>query len=867
VLNLHVVRRFLGLLLLAVFAASLNFAQVAPVTHSKGKSKPPSQVVSNTTTPAKTGGATDDPDDVDAPDSQPAVAQAKPNPGAPAGRPAPSVPRVVPPPGQNPAQNAQAGGQQQTVRLQFPNSDVGDVLRFYETLTGKKLIMDNFVTGKVNIFLSKDVPRDEAIKIIEISLLMNGYSLIPSEGDIVKVIGTGKNPRTTGVPIVSDESEIPEGDHVISYLFKLRYADPQELVQALGQYLSPPQPYTSFLALPKAGAILVTENSSVIRTLAKIIDQVDVPPAEVVSEFIKLDRADATKVVDMLKEVFEKTESKTGVPGQPGGYRGVRPVGAQNMGVPPNAPGEMPELAGLTALTEESVIVGKIKLEADERTNRIHVITRPVNMPFIRKLIAEFDANVEFAKPVTRALRYISAADVLPVIVQALSEPGQPGGANAEQPAAPGASPGQAKCTTTSTTAAGGGIASTTSTTSSGGYGGSSGSTLNVSEELQTQPVDTTPKAVVIGNAKIIADQRANSIITLGNQEVVVKVAKILDEMDVKAPQVALSTVIGELTLSNDEELGVDWFAKYGNHVVGISRNTGAPIPQPSAAATAAAGATPVIGQVMDPAGLVNFSQALAQVAGGTNVYIAAGNYLATIVHALETTGKFKVISRPMVFTSNNKKAIIASGQEVPIPVNTLTNVVNQVSNTSGTAAVASNIEYKKVALQLEVVPLINSEKEVSLDILQKIDSLVAGGNVNIGGNTVPTIATRYIRTNVSAPNGSTIVLGGLIQDNKQKSFSGIPVLDKIPYLGAAFRSTIYTRMRSELIILMCPEVSLTPLDLMRFREKAEDHTHFGPEIDQGYCPDCPPRAIEEKQLDKQLPPPDLPFGNTTKTR
>ena len=61
--------------------------------------------------------------------------------------------------------------------------------------------------------------------------------------------------------------------------------------------------------------------------------------------------------------------------------------------------------------------------------------------------------------------------------------------------------------------------------------------------------VDTTPKAVTVGNAKIIADQRANTIIVLGNREVVVKVAKILDEMDVKAPQVALSTVIGELTL------------------------------------------------------------------------------------------------------------------------------------------------------------------------------------------------------------------------------------------------------------------------------------------------------------------------------
>jgi len=110
------------------------------------------------------------------------------------------------------------------VQLQFPNSDVADVLRFYEQLTGKKLVMDNFVQGKVNIFIAKEVPREEAIKIIEMNLLLNGYSLVPSEdSDIVKVIGTGKNPRTTGVPIISDETEIPDGDHVISYLFKLRY--------------------------------------------------------------------------------------------------------------------------------------------------------------------------------------------------------------------------------------------------------------------------------------------------------------------------------------------------------------------------------------------------------------------------------------------------------------------------------------------------------------------------------------------------------------------------------------------------------------------------------------------------------------------
>ena len=310
---------------------------------------------------------------------------------------------------------------QEHVKLQFPNSDVQDVLRYYEQLTGKRVITDNFVNGKVNIFLTKDPTREEAIQIIQISLLMNGFSLVPEEPDIVKVIGTGKNPRTQGVPIISDQADIPPGDQVVSYLFRLRYADPAELQQVIGQYLSPPSSYTSVLPLPKSSSILITENSTVIRGLAKIIEQIDVAPAEVTSEFIKLERADASKVCDMLKDIFEKSTdqpTRVGVPGA--GGRGVR--GVPNP-VVPNPMGET-DLGTLAALSEDSVIVGKIKLAPDVRTNRIHVITRPINMPFIRKLIAEFDANVQFAKPVTRSLRYISASDVLPVLVQALTEPG-----------------------------------------------------------------------------------------------------------------------------------------------------------------------------------------------------------------------------------------------------------------------------------------------------------------------------------------------------------------------------------------------------------------------------------------------------------
>src|SRR5438552_1644623 len=736
-----------------------------------------------------------------------------------------------------------------TVRLQFPNSDVVDVLHLYEQLTGKKLVMDNFVQGKVNIFIAKDVSRDEAIKIIEMSMALNGISLVPAGRDLTDVVGAGQNPRKAPVPIVSDQADIPPGNPVISFLFRLQYADPQELQQVLMAYFQGSSGTINILALPKSSSLLVTQNADIIRQVAGVIEQIDVAPAEVVSEFIKLERADASKVVDMLKDIFEKgTET-----GQPG-VRSVK--------VPGNMPQPIPvEAGGAGVLSEEAIIVGKIKLTPDVRTNRIHVVTRPINMPFIRQLIHEFDANVEFGKPVTRPLRYISAGEVLPVLVQALSEPGMEGeGAGAG--AAPGGAPGQSpqprqKSGGTSSYTGGLNAVGGSSSTAAGG-----GSTINISEELSTEPVDTTPKAVTVGNAKLIADQRANSIIMLGNREVVVKVEKILDEMDVKAPEVALSTVIGQLELTNNEEFGVDWFAKYHNKVVGISRNNSIfnnppAIPIPSVAPSISpgvVGGNTGAGSIIDPSNLINFSQIIQNVASGTNVYVAAGNYLTAIVHLLESTGRFRVLSRPTVFTSNNKKAIIASGREVPVPVNTLSNVGTLGIN--GTAAVQASIEYKKVATQLEVVPLINSEKEVSLDILQKIDSIVPGGSVTISGNQVPTIATRYIRTNVSAANGSTIILGGLVEEEKNKQYQGIPYLSRIPLIGVAFRGTSVSKTRRELIILMCPQVSLTKLDAYRLRQRWEDTTHFGPELDQNECPDCT-KVEGGKQL--PLPPPDIP--------
>ena len=107
--------------------------------------------------------------------------------------------------------------------------------------TKKRLIIDNQVQGTVNIVVTGDVPVEEAIRIIEINLLLNGYTMVPVEGsNIVKVVGSGKNPRTAAIPIISDELLLPDGEQVVTYITKLRYCtDPTEVQQTLSTFVVP----------------------------------------------------------------------------------------------------------------------------------------------------------------------------------------------------------------------------------------------------------------------------------------------------------------------------------------------------------------------------------------------------------------------------------------------------------------------------------------------------------------------------------------------------------------------------------------------------------------------------------------------------
>lgn len=815
-----------------------------------------------------------------------ALAQGPPLPPGPTIPPPPLtlVPAPAPAPAPVPALPRVAVGSD-TVRLQI--TELKGALDFYERLTKKRLVYDSQIAGPTPIVINVagEIPREEAIRIIEISLLLNGITLVPVErSTIVKVIAAGKNPRSAAIPIISDELALPDGEHVVTFLAKLQYADPTELTQLLGTFVvQSPGQYTNLTALPKSQSILITENTAVIRGLLRIIKEVDVRPADVVSEFIPLERADAKDVLEKLTAIFEKQPAAGGAGGAAGGPapRGVqvpRPVATTPDGtpLPPGTTAEVtaPNTVEIRAgsLSEDSIISGKIKLTADVRSNRIHVVTRPTNMTFVRKLIAEFDASVKFGEPVTRPLKFVRVEEVLDVVVKSITEPGakEDTGTTAGGTARPG-TPGGA---TNNNRGLGGGGSAFGNTGGNNGGGGGGGNVGG--EELATTTVDTTPIARIVGTTKIIADVNANAVIVIGNADARAKVFKLLDQLDKRIPQVMLHAVIGELNIGGKVQFGVDYILRNaGLGLTPIVVNPGTVTTTPGTTTGTTTGTT-VTGTGTTPGqtatNLVGFNgsnqpvldlnnllkqdtvrQIAAAGASGLTGYFTAGNSLTAVVTALENTNRFTVVNRPSVFTKNNKKAIIASGQEIAVPQN----IQSSINSTNvGNAGVVTNssVQYKNVTLQLEVVPLINSDKEVSLDILQRNNEV--SGSTRIDNNDIPTIATRYVRTSVTVPNNATLVLGGLIKSSVNNAKTGIPILSSIPLLGALFSTTTKEKVRTELVILIRPEVTWAPPDAIDLREREMEYLNIPPDLESTLFPDVKAKkATPEVMLRKPAAP------------
>lgn len=691
------------------------------------------------------------------------------------------------------------------VKIEFPRTSVFEVLSFYEALTGKKMIRDSNLAGpELSIMVSQPVSREEAIRLVESSLLLNGYSLVPVDDNTVKVLGPGRAPRTEGLPLYIESGALPnEGDQVVSFYKPLAFITPEEAIAVLDQVIQR-NVYGAIAPVPNTNAIILTDKTPVIRKALGVLALIDVEPAQVVTEFVPLQRANAERVVEILETMFGKDDPS------------AKPTGPTTniQAAPPTPEGQAAAAAGGSgARYENRLITGKAKFLADKRTNRILVVTRKENYRYVRDVITQLDSAGSFEEPYVRILNYVPVTDVFPVISEMLKE------ADSEKDGSPGAQPTPSNPFNNSSSQ------SSSGSSSSGGLNGGSG--MSKPDRLSNEAGQAAPQSVTLGEIKLIGDNSSNSIIVFGPPESKQRARQILDLLDQRPKQVYLAVVIGQLRINNDTDYGVNYLIRYkGGSGNGLAAAVLSPLLFPGVSSN-----LPIASSITGPAALTNGLSSLS----GLTVFGTVADSVDVYARFLESTTRFRTLSRPVIYTTNNRKATILSGQKVPVPTSTLTTATGGGVNNNGTA-VTSNIQYEDVVLKLEVIPLINSDREVNLVIAQTNDSIV--GTDEISGNQVPRIATQEITTSVRVPNGSTIVLGGLITEDKEKNQSGVPYLSRIPVLGSLLGGRTNNQVnKNELVVMIQPVVVDSNNEMMKASAYEGDRTALGQDAQQMTAP------------------------------
>jgi general secretion pathway protein D len=275
----------------------------------------------------------------------------------------------------------------------------------------------------------------------------------------------------------------------------------------------------------------------------------------------------------------------------------------------------------------------------------------------------------------------------------------------------------------------------------------------------------------------ISSDDNNNAVLVFGAPRDYAVVEDALRKLDVPPYQVLIEAAITEVSLNDDLRYGVQWNFQTGESNFALSEGSG---PNPVRV-------------------LPGFSYFL----GGTDISAA--------LNALEERTNIKVVSAPKLVVLNNQTASLQVGDQVPIQTQSATSVENP------NAPIVNAIEYRDTGVILKVTPRVNAGGLVMLDIAQEVSDL---SRRTISGISSPIISTRRVATSIAVQDGQVVTLGGLFRDANSFGKNGLPILSRIPVLGALFGNHTKTQNRTELLILIKPHVLRTADDARAVTEE-----------------------------------------------
>jgi general secretion pathway protein D len=254
----------------------------------------------------------------------------------------------------------------------------------------------------------------------------------------------------------------------------------------------------------------------------------------------------------------------------------------------------------------------------------------------------------------------------------------------------------------------------------------------------------------------IVVDARSNNLIINASGKDYRGLLPLIERMDVPPKQVMLEIMIVEVTLTDKYEQGVEFFLNENNFTLG---NLGLLGTQAGA-----------LGYILTGSDKWNVNASLSQ-----------------------SDDLINIISRPSLVVRDGVTATLDVGTEIPI-----------ASTTSDQGVVNTSVQYRKTGLSLSVTPTVNSRGVVIMEIDQQITNTLDGG-VTVGDT--PSISTRNLTTEVVANSGQTVILGGIISENKTNSQSNVPGLSSIPLLGNLFSVKSDEKIKTELVIMVTPRI------------------------------------------------------------
>lgn len=291
----------------------------------------------------------------------------------------------------------------------------------------------------------------------------------------------------------------------------------------------------------------------------------------------------------------------------------------------------------------------------------------------------------------------------------------------------------------------------------------------------------------LVGRVRAVADDRSNGLLISANVHFFPQILKLIDNLDAPTDQVLIDARLVEVSADYLDALGVRWSPDGNQEFTGDDFDN-------SILASATAQYMRGFGQntTVNTPSASTVAQALTSLRSGV---LSGTLNMDFLVQFLRRTTDANVLAEPQINIRDNETGKLFVGQEVPIPANTLTSP--QLGGSSTT------ITYKDVGVVLEVTPHINSSGEVELKIHTESSTVVPGQTV-LGGDIFSTI---NFRSDLTATNGQTLIVGGIIQKQVSNTLRKTPLLGSIPGLKWAFNKENKTTQDTELMVFLRPRI------------------------------------------------------------